>query len=319
MLQDETHPFILQHLFCRKGGIWMKLKLSKQLKIDLVGYSFILPNIIGVMLFTLFPMVFSLIISLTDWDYTKGFGNWNLIGLQNFIEMWQDEWFTSSLINTLVFAAAVVPVTIFLALVLSVVIDKFCFAKLPIRLAMFMPYISNVVAVAIVWVMMYSPWGPFTQLVKALGVENPPQWLGDSHWALPAIILMTIWSGVGYAIMIYTSAIQGLPQDIYEAAEIDGASEITKFFKLTVPFLSPTTFFLLITTFVTSFQVFAPIQIMTRGGPGTATNVLVYYIYTSAFTFYRMGYASAMSWILFIILFAVTIIQWRGQKKWVSY
>ncbi len=297
----------------------MKLKLSKQLKIDLVGYSFILPNIIGVMLFTLFPMVFSLIISLTDWDYTKGFGNWNLIGLQNFIEMWQDEWFTSSLINTLVFAAAVVPVTIFLALVLSVVIDKFCFAKLPIRLAMFMPYISNVVAVAIVWVMMYSPWGPFTQLVKALGVENPPQWLGDSHWALPAIILMTIWSGVGYAIMIYTSAIQGLPQDIYEAAEIDGASEITKFFKLTVPFLSPTTFFLLITTFVTSFQVFAPIQIMTRGGPGTATNVLVYYIYTSAFTFYRMGYASAMSWILFIILFAVTIIQWRGQKKWVSY
>lgn len=297
----------------------MKLKLSKQLKIDLVGYSFILPNIIGVMLFTLFPMVFSLIISLTDWDYTKGFGNWNFIGLQNFIEMWQDEWFTSSLINTLVFAAAVVPVTIFLALVLSVVIDKFCFAKLPIRLAMFMPYISNVVAVAIVWVMMYSPWGPFTQLVKALGVENPPQWLGDSHWALPAIILMTIWSGVGYAIMIYTSAIQGLPQDIYEAAEIDGASEITKFFKLTVPFLSPTTFFLLITTFVTSFQVFAPIQIMTRGGPGTATNVLVYYIYTSAFTFYRMGYASAMSWILFIILFAVTIIQWRGQKKWVSY
>ncbi len=297
----------------------MKLKLSKQLKIDLVGYSFILPNIIGVMLFTLFPMVFSLIISLTDWDYTKGFGNWNLIGLQNFIEMWQDEWFTSSLINTLVFAAAVVPVTIFIALVLSVVIDKFCFAKLPIRLAMFMPYISNVVAVAIVWVMMYSPWGPFTQLVKALGVENPPQWLGDSHWALPAIILMTIWSGVGYAIMIYTSAIQGLPQDIYEAAEIDGASEITKFFKLTVPFLSPTTFFLLITTFVTSFQVFAPIQIMTRGGPGTATNVLVYYIYTSAFTFYRMGYASAMSWILFIILFAVTIIQWRGQKKWVSY
>ena len=305
--------------FERKGGIRMKFKLSKQMKIDLVGYSFILPNIIGVLMFTLFPMFFSLIISLTDWDYTQGFDNWNFIGFQNFIDMWKDEWFTSSLVNTIVFAVAVVPITIFLELVLSVVIDKFCFAKLPIRLAMFMPYISNVVAVAIVWVMMYSPWGPFTQMVKALGVENPPQWLGDSHWALPAIILMTIWSGVGYAIMIYTSAIQGLPQDIYEAAEIDGASEITKFFKLTVPFLSPTTFFLVITTFVTSFQVFAPIQIMTRGGPGTATNVLVYYIYTSAFTFYRMGYASAMSWILFIILFAVTMIQWKGQKKWVSY
>lgn len=295
------------------------MKLSKQLKTDLTGYTFILPNIIGVLLFTLFPMVFSLFISFTDWDYTKGFGNWNFIGVQNFIEMWKDKWFTDSLINTIVFAVVVVPVTIFLALVLAVVVDRFCFAKLPIRLAMFMPYISNVVAVAIVWVMMYSPWGPFTQLVKLFGVENPPQWLGDSTWALPAIMLMTIWSNLGYAVMIYTSALQSLPQDVYEAADVDGAGEIRKFFKLTVPFLSPTTFFLVITTFISSFQVFAPIQIMTRGGPGTSTHVLVYYIYTSAFTFYRMGYASAMSWILFLILFAITIVQWRGQKKWVSY
>ncbi|WP_321015348.1 carbohydrate ABC transporter permease [Hungatella effluvii] len=297
----------------------MKRKMSRQLKTDLVGYSFILPNIIGVLLFTLIPMVFSLVISFTDWDYTQGLGNWTFVGIQNFIDMWKDEWFISSLINTIIFAVTVVPLTIFLALILAVVIDKYCVGKLPIRLALFMPYISNIVAVAIVWVMMYSPWGPFTQLVKFFGVENPPQWLGDPKWALPALIIMTIWSGVGYASMIYTSAIQGLPKDVYEAADIDGAGEVTKFFKLTVPFLSPTTFFLVITTFVTSFQVFAPIQIMTRGGPGTATNVLVYYIYTSAFTFYKMGYAAAMSWILFLILFAITIIQWKGQKKWVSY
>lgn len=295
------------------------MKLSKQMKTDLTGYTFILPNIIGVLLFTLFPMVFSLVISFTDWDYTKGFGNWNFIGIRNFIEMWKDKWFTDSLINTVVFAVVVVPITVFLAIVLAVVIDRFCFGKLPMRLAMFMPYISNVVAVAIVWVMMYSPWGPFTQLVKLFGVENPPQWLGDSNWALPAIMLMTIWSNVGYAVMIYTSALQSLPQDVYEAADVDGAGEIRKFFRLTIPFLSPTTFFLVITTFISSFQVFAPIQIMTRGGPGTSTHVLVYYIYTSAFTFYRMGYASAMSWILFLILFAITIVQWRGQKKWVSY
>ena len=295
------------------------MKLSKQMKTDLTGYTFILPNIIGVLLFTLFPMVFSLVISFTDWDYTKGFGNWNFIGIRNFIEMWKDKWFTDSLINTVIFAVVVVPVTISLALVLAVVIDRFCFGKLPMRLAMFMPYISNVVAVAIVWVMMYSPWGPFTQLVKLFGVENPPQWLGDGNWALPAIMLMTIWSNVGYAVMIYTSALQSLPQDVYEAADVDGAGEIRKFFRLTIPFLSPTTFFLVITTFISSFQVFAPIQIMTRGGPGTSTHVLVYYIYTSAFTFYRMGYASAMSWILFIILFAITVVQWRGQKKWVSY
>ncbi len=296
-----------------------KIRLSRQLKTDLTGYTFILPNIIGVCLFTLFPMIFSLIISFTNWDYTKGIGNWDFIGLKNFVDMWQDEWFTSSLINTIIFAVGVVPLTVFLALVLAVIIDKYCVARLPMRLALFMPYISNIVAVAIVWVMMYSPWGPFTQMVKLFGVENPPQWLGDTTWALPALMLMTVWSGVGYANMIYTSALQGLPQDVYEAADIDGAGEVQKFFKLTIPFLSPTTFFLIITTFITSFQVFAPIQIMTRGGPGTATNVLVYYIYTSAFTFYKMGYASAMSWILFLILFGITMFQWAGQKKWVSY
>ena len=293
--------------------------LSRQMKTDLTGYAFIAPNVIGVTLFTLIPMLISLVISFTGWDYTQGFGNWTFNGGANYVEMWSDRWFVDSLVNTLVFSIGVVPVTIFLALVLAVIIDKYCYGKLPIRLAMFMPYISNVVAVAIVWVMMYSPWGPFTQMVKAFGVANPPQWLGDHRWALPAIMLMTIWGGVGYAMMIYTSSITSLPKDVYEAADIDGAGEVTKFVKITVPFLSPTTFFLVITTFISSFQVFAPIQIMTRGGPGTATHVLVYYIYTTAFTFYRMGYAASMSWILFLILFLITMIQWKGQRKWVSY
>lgn len=296
-----------------------KQKLSKQFRIDLTGYAFILPNIIGFTLFTLIPMIISLIVSFTDWDYTQGFGNWEFNWGKNYIEMWSDDWFISSLGNTVIFAIVVVPITVFLALVLAVLIDKYCFGKLPIRLAMFMPYISNIVAVAIVWVMMYSPWGPFTQMVQLFGVENPPQWLGDHDWALMAIMIMTIWSGIGYATMIYTSSITGLPKDVYEAADIDGASEVKKFFSLTVPFLSPTTFFLIITTFISSFQVFAPIQIMTRGGPGDSTHVLVYYIYTTAFTFYRMGYAASMSWILFLILFAITLVQWRGQKKWVSY
>lgn len=213
--------------------------LSPQARTDLTGYSFLLPNLIGCALFTFIPVLFSLFISFTDWDYTKGFGSWNFVGFQNFIDMWSDEWFVDALKNTLVYTIAVVPITIFLALILSVLIDKYCFAKLPIRLAMLMPYISNVVAVAIVWVMMYSSFGPVTQLVKALGVENPPKWLADYKWAMPAIILMTIWSNVGYSALIYTSSIQGLPQDVYEAADMDGANEIVKFFKLTIPFLTP--------------------------------------------------------------------------------
>ena len=296
-----------------------KPRLSKQLRTDLVGYSFIAINLIGMLCFTLIPMVFSLIISFTNWDFTKGIGNWTFIGIDNYIKMWSDPWFTSALQNTLIFAFVSVPRTIMVALVLAVVIDKYCYGKLPLRLAMFMPYISNIIAVAIVWVMMYSPWGPFTQMIKFFGVKNPPQWLGDYDWALPAIIIMVIWGGIGYCIMIYTAAIQGLPADVYEAAAIDGAGEVTKFFTLTIPFLSPTTFFLIITQFIGAFQVFAQIQVMTQGGPGTSTNVLVYYIYKSAFQYYKMGYSAAMSWILFMILFIITIVQWRGQKKWVSY
>lgn len=296
-----------------------RFKLSKQAKNNLTGYSFILPNLIGVFLFTFLPMVYALIISFTDWNFTNGLGNWNWVGIKNFIDMWQDEWFTNSLKNTIVFAVFVVIGTICISLLLAVLIDKFCYAKTSIRLALFMPYISNVVAISIVWVMMYAPWGPFTQIVKLFGVENPPQWLGDEHWALPAVIIMTIWGGIGYAVLIYSSAIQSLPKEIYEAAEVDGANEITKFRKLTVPFLSPTTFFLVVTTLISSFQVFAPIQLMTRGGPGSSSSVLVYYIYESAFSFYKMGYASSMSWVLFLLLFIVTLVQWRQQKKWVCY
>ena len=150
-----------------------KWHLSRQMKTNLVGYSFILPNILGVCAFTLFPMIFFADCKLYRLGLYKRF--WKLgicSGLKNFIDMWKDEWFTSSLINTIVFAIVVVPATVFLALVLSVIIDKYCKAKLPIRLALFMPYISNIVAVAIVWVMMYSPWGPFTQMVQTLGVRK---------------------------------------------------------------------------------------------------------------------------------------------------
>jgi multiple sugar transport system permease protein len=295
------------------------MKFNKQLRTDLTGYAFILPNVLGMLCFTLIPIIFSLVISLTDWDFTRGIGNWKFIGLRNFITMWSDEWFTSAFVHTVIYAVVTVPVTIFASLVLAVIIDKSCRAKTALKLAMFMPYISNIVAVSIVWVMMYSPWGPFTQFVRFLGVKNPPQWLGDYTWSLPAIMLIAIWGGLGYCILIYTASIQGLPMEIYEAADIDGAGEVRKFFKLTIPLLSPTIFFLVITQSIGAFQVFAQVQVMTQGGPGTSSSVLVYYIYKSAFTFYKMGYGAAMSWILFILLFGITLIQWTSQKKWVGY
>jgi len=295
------------------------MKISKQLRTDITGYLFIGPNIIVFLLFTIIPIIFSLIISFSNWDYTQGFSNINFNKGMNYINMWKDEWFTKSLINTIVYSVSLVPITVFIALIMSVLVDKYVIGKAPVKLALFMPYISNIVAISIVWVVMYSPYGPITQFLKSIGIKNPPQWLGDPHWSLPAIIIMSIWAGIGYAVLIYTSAIQSLPEELYEAAQIDGATGLQQFIKITIPMLSPTTFFLVTTTLIGSFQVFGQIYIMTKGGPGTSTHVLVYYIYTSAFTFFKMGYAASMSWILFIILFIVTIVQWKFQEKWVNY
>lgn len=295
------------------------MKISKQLRTDITGYLFLGPNIIVFLLFTIIPIIFSFIISFSNWDYTQGFSNINFNKGMNYINMWKDNWFTQSLINTVIYSASLVPITILLALIISVLVDKYVIGKTPVKLALFMPYISNIVAISIVWVVMYSPYGPITQFLKSIGIKNPPEWLGDFHWALPAIIIMSIWAGIGYCVLIYTSAIQALPEELYEAAKLDGASGFQQFINITIPMLSPTTFFLVTTTLIGSFQVFGQIYIMTKGGPGTSTHVLVYYIYTSAFSFFKMGYAASMSWILFIILFVVTIIQWKYQDKWVNY
>jgi multiple sugar transport system permease protein len=295
------------------------MKISKQLWTDITGYSFIAPNIAGFLAFTLFPVFFSIIISFTDWDFTRGLWNWNFIGLKNFIEMWKDDWFIAALFNTFFYSFTVVPLTIVISLVVAVLIDRYAHGKTPIRLALFMPHISNIVAVSVVWIMMYTPFGPFTQMMKALGWEDPPTWLADFSWAMPALIVMGVWGGIGYAVLIYSSSIQALPRDLYDAADIDGASEVQKFFRITIPMLSPTTFFLVITGFISSFQVFGSIVVMTGGGPGTSTNVLVFYIFRVAFEFFRMGYAAAISWVLFMILFVVTLLQWQGQKRWVGY
>ncbi len=189
------------------------MAISRQTKTDIAGYLFIAPNLIGFLTFTLFPVLFSLMISFTDWDYTQGFASmvWN--DGRNFVEMWKDKWFTDSLRNTFVYSFTTVPATIFSAMVLAVVVDRNTTGKGPLRLMFLVPYISNIVAISIVWVMMYAPFGPLTQLIKFLGWKEPPLWLADYSWAMPALIMMTIWGGLGYAILIYTAAIQTLPQD----------------------------------------------------------------------------------------------------------
>lgn len=286
----------------------------------LSGWLFILPSVIGFGILTLVPILFSLVISFTDWNFLEGLANLRFIGFSNYREMWSDRWFTDSLINNMIFTAVTVPVTMALSLLTAIGLNKGVFFKNPIRLMVFMPYISSVVAISIVWGILFNPsQGPINGILQQLGIQDPPGWLASTTWALPAIILISIWANIGYNMVIYLAGLQNIAKDLYEAAKIDGAGPVAGFFHITLPSLSPTTFFVLITSIIHSFQVFATVFIMTQGGPGTSTSVLTFYIYQAGFSFYRMGYASAMAWILFILIFLVAAFQWRGQKKWVSY
>ena len=282
-----------------------------------IAWSFMIPSLAGLLLFSLVPLLLSLYISLTDWNYAKGIGNWNFIGLTNFINLWEDEWFLASLKNTALFTIVTVPVGLFLALCVAILIDRFIGDRLAgvLRISMYMPHICNIVATSAVWMMMFSSYGPFTLMIKSLGVANPPRWLADYNWALPAVMLVSVWSSLGYRIFIYSAAIQGLPRDLYEAASIDGATGYQQFRRLTIPLLAPTTFFLTITGIISSFKVFGQINVMTKGGPGYATYTMVYYIYKTSFSYYKMGYGSSVAVILFLIMLAITVYQWNHNKK----
>jgi multiple sugar transport system permease protein len=179
--------------------------------------------------------------------------------------------------------------------------------------------VSNVVAVSVVWFWIYQPqYGVLNSLLAKVGIEGPA-WLSSTTWAMPAVIMVSVWQGVGYPMIILLAGLQGIPHELYEAAKIDGASPWNQFWKITLPLLTPTLFFLFITQFISSFQVFGIIYVMTQGGPANETSVYIYYLYQTAFAFGKMGYASAMAWILFAIIGAVTFIQWKLQKRWVFY
>lgn len=289
---------------------------------NLVGYGFLAPILIIFTIFTAFPVVFSFILSFTKWDFMRGItlSSMQFIGIQNFKDIMKDPWFTDSMKHTLVYALATVPVGIALGLILAVLINKYVFAAGFFKVSIFLPYISSAVASAVVWsVILHPSYGPVNMFLKSIGVQNPPKWFADVNWAFPSIIVFSIWQQLGYIILVYMAGLKGVPSELYEAAEIDGCGEVKKFFVITLPMVSPTTFFLFIMQMIGSFKVFDIVSALTDGGPGTSTTVIAYYIYRAAFKYYEMGKASAAAWVMFIFIFAITVYQWKQQKKFVSY
>ncbi|WP_240644531.1 carbohydrate ABC transporter permease [Paenibacillus paeoniae] len=289
----------------------------EDMKENIAGYLFILPNLLGVFFFIVLPLLFSLYLVFMDWDYLKGFGGLTFAGLDNIIRMAKDEYLARALINNAIFTAVTVPLAMVMGLMLAVVINRFVYLKNMLRTIFFLPYVSSLVAVSIVWSVLYnSRSGPINSFLRDIGIENPPGWLASPQWALIAIIILVAWTYIGYTLVLYMAGLQGIPKDLYEAASIDGANRTTQFFKITVPMLKPTSFLIAITLIISTFQVFAVINVMTQGGPLNSTMVMAYHIYLQAFQYYKMGYAATLSWLLFCMIFIVTLVQWRSQKKW---
>lgn len=293
---------------------------KKKKKNKYVGYLFIAPHLISVICFLFIPLLYSLFISFYDFNLFKGFAGSVFAGLDNYRKLFTDERVFVSISNNIKYMFGTIPITLCLALLLAVFLNDRVYMKNILRTVFFLPYIASIAAMGMVWMRIFSPtMGPINNLLAKAGVLNPPGWLSSEKWALPALMIMAVWGGLGYNIVIYMSGLQSIDRSLYESSQIDGATFLQKIRYIIVPLLSPTTFFLIITSIISSFQVFGAINIMTKGGPGDATYVIAYYTYMTAFSNFKMGYASAMSWLLIAIIFVITVIQWKGQKKWVNY
>lgn len=295
----------------------MNTKGSKKARKDFfTGMGFILPSLLGFLIFTFIPVVISLCLSFTSWNFMEGIEGIKFNGLANYIRLFSDEWFLNSYKNNIILTAVTVPVLIALGLVMATIINKYIYGGGVVRTMIFIPYIASVVAVCTVWMVLLQPsYGPVNEFFRSIGIANPPGWLADFKWSLPSIMIIYVWQQVGYYSIVFLAGLKGLPEDVYEAAKVDGASSIRQFFSLTVPLISPTTFFLTIMGIIGSFKVFDQISVLTQGGPGSSSSVMAYYVYRTAFDYFEMGYANTLAWALFVLVFIVTLVQWKMQAK----
>ncbi|MGM0523409.1 MAG: carbohydrate ABC transporter permease [Bacillota bacterium] len=289
---------------------------AERRKEALIGWLFLTPEIIGMVLLYVLPIIFAVLLSFTEWNLVGGLSEIRFVGLDNFIRLFNDERVFIALRNNLVYTAIVVPVSMLLALVLATLINAKVHFKSFFKVAFFIPYISSIIAVGAIWRALYHPsQGPINQLLMALGITEVPGWLASTNTSLIAIIIISIWAQIGYVVVIYLAGLANIPPEVYEAAEMDGANSLQKFYKITFPLLKPTHMFLAITLLITSFKVFDLIKFLTDGGPINSSSVLVYLIYQEGFQRFNMGYASAISILLFAVVASLTFLTWKLQNS----
>jgi multiple sugar transport system permease protein len=289
----------------RPPGLWRRFWSRSN---ERAGYLFILPSFLHLLIFLLIPVGFSFFLSFRDWDQPK-FQDAPYIGLKNYDFLMGDRRFWHAMGNSATFTALSVPLGMAFSLLIAVVLNQKLKGVNLFRTLFFMPVISSWVAVSIIWVTLLDPnVGIVNYLLKLVGLPAV-NWLGDPRSAMFSLVIISIWKSAGFNMVIWLAGLQGIPQELYDAAAIDGASRWQGFWKITLPLLAPTSFFLAITGVIGSFQVFAPVYVITKGGPLESTDVAVYHIYRRAFQEFDFGYASAQAWVLFGVIFIATLIQ----------
>jgi len=287
---------------------------KKALRRDLEGYLFALPWILGLIIFRLGPMIASIVLSFMSWNVLQP-PEW--VGLRNYTDLIKDQLFWTSLVNTVYYVVGRVPLVMIGALIVAMLLRRTFFATKVFRTIYYLPTITPAVSAALLWAWMFDPlYGVVNALLSLVGIKGPG-WLASPEWAMPALILVNVWA-IGTTMVIYLAGLQGVPVQLYEAAEIDGAGRWDKIVHVTIPMVTPVIFFNLIMGIIFSFQVFVNAYVMTNGGPANATLVYVLYLYQQGFQFLHMGYASALAWILFVIILLFTAATFRSSG-WVYY
>ncbi len=283
----------------------------------LAAFGFLSPTMIVFSAFVLFPVIFSFYLSFQQWNMFGG--KREFIGLANYAAILQNPEFWSVLKNTVVYTLGTVPLNMALSLVIAFFLNKKLAGRKFLRTAFFTPVIMSSVAAAVIWRWVYEP--NFGLANYVLGLVHLPavNWLNDPTAAMFALIVMGVWKSFGFNMVLFSAGLQGIPKHYYEAAEIDGAGRWRKFWNITIPLLSPTTFFVLVMTVIGSFQVFDTVYVLTSGGPLGTTKVLVFYLYEQAFKYFDMGYASAVAYLLFAIVFILTMVQTRYLRDKIHY
>lgn len=289
----------------------------------LQALPFMMPSFIGMLVFSFFPVVISILLSLTDWNglerLTVNTIFNRFVGLENYIKILSGNEFWQVLGHTLYYIVLYIPLVFVASMGIALLLNRKKKGTMVFRVMYYIPVLTSWVAASLIWKWVLSPkYGIFNQILAVFGISGPG-WLTSEVWAMPGIVLASVWKDMGFFGLFLLSGLQAIDPTYYEAAKVDGANKFVTFFKVTLPLVTPSIFFCLIMSLINAFQLFPQVQIMTEGGPNGATQVMVERIYTYGFSYFKMGYASAYSWLLFIIIFVLTMVQMKLQNGWVHY